>query len=151
MIGSPELSISNLDGIDSEGLLVELDKAKKELFNLRFQIATGQLVAHTRVRAVRRDIARIKTVLKERELNIRTEPKGIDQVTKDGKGDSNKSKSSKDADLLDSSVAEQRVESQKEKKRIFPSLKRDKKATVQTASKSETKKSPIRYKRTQNK
>jgi len=43
---------------------------KDELFNLRFQAVTGQLKDNMRVRKVRRNIARIKTVLRERELNV---------------------------------------------------------------------------------
>ncbi|MEB3103454.1 50S ribosomal protein L29 [Ferviditalea candida] len=43
---------------------------KEELFNLRFQLATGQLDNPTKIREVRRDIARAKTVLRERELGI---------------------------------------------------------------------------------
>jgi large subunit ribosomal protein L29 len=49
-----------------------LAEFKAELFNLRFQSATGQLESHGRLRAVRRDIARIYTVLRERELGITT-------------------------------------------------------------------------------
>ena len=48
----------------------QLREAKEELFNLRFQAATGQLESHGRLRTVRRDIARIYTVLRERELGI---------------------------------------------------------------------------------
>jgi large subunit ribosomal protein L29 len=48
----------------------QLREAKAELFNLRFQAATGQLESHGRLRTVRRDIARIYTVLRERELGI---------------------------------------------------------------------------------
>ena len=43
---------------------------KEELFNLRFQLATGQLDNPTRIRDVRKEIARAKTVLRERELGI---------------------------------------------------------------------------------
>ncbi|EGL82007.1 ribosomal protein L29 [Caldalkalibacillus thermarum TA2.A1] len=43
---------------------------KEELFNLRFQLATGQLDNTARIRQVRKDIARAKTVLRERELGI---------------------------------------------------------------------------------
>ncbi len=50
----------------------KLAEYKTELFNLRFQSATGQLESHGRLRAVRRDIARIYTVLRERELGITT-------------------------------------------------------------------------------
>ncbi|MGH2702342.1 MAG: 50S ribosomal protein L29 [Actinomycetota bacterium] len=45
-----------------------LDETREELFNLRFQLATGQLDNYRRVRLLRRDIARVKTVLREREL-----------------------------------------------------------------------------------
>jgi large subunit ribosomal protein L29 len=47
---------------------------KEELFTLRFQSATGQLESHGRLRAVRKDIARIYTVLQERELGIVVDP-----------------------------------------------------------------------------
>lgn len=46
----------------------QLDETREELFNLRFQLATGQLDNYRRVRLLRRDIARVKTVLREREL-----------------------------------------------------------------------------------
>ena len=49
----------------------KLREAKEELFNLRFQAATGQLENHGRLRAVTKDIARIYTVMRERELGIR--------------------------------------------------------------------------------
>ena len=73
-IGTKDLAPSELDGFDDEKLVAELEKAKKELFNLRFQSATGQLESHGRLKAVRRDIARIYTILRERELGIRTAP-----------------------------------------------------------------------------
>ena len=73
-IGSKELAPTELDGMDDESLVAELKKAKEELFNLRFQSATGQLESHGRLKAVRRDIARIYTILRERELGIRTAP-----------------------------------------------------------------------------
>jgi large subunit ribosomal protein L29 len=53
-----------------EELSSKLAEAKEELFNLRFQGATGQLESHGRLRAVRKEIARIYTVLRERELGI---------------------------------------------------------------------------------
>ena len=55
---------------DDEVLVTKLREAKEELFNLRFQAATGQLENHGRLRAVRKDIARIYTVMRERELGI---------------------------------------------------------------------------------
>ncbi|MBL3687361.1 50S ribosomal protein L29 [Leucobacter zeae] len=73
-IGTKELAITELDSFENERLAEELKKAKAELFNLRFQSATGQLESHGRVRQVKRDIARIYTVLRERELGIRATP-----------------------------------------------------------------------------
>ncbi len=72
-IGSKELKTEQLDGFDKDRLVEELRKSKEELFNLRFQSATGQLENHGRLRMVKRDIARIYTVLRERELGIRPE------------------------------------------------------------------------------
>ena len=80
-IGSKELRTPNLDTFDNERLVDELRKAKEELFNLRFQSATGQLESHGRLRAVKRDIARIYTVLKERELGIRAVPVATEAKT----------------------------------------------------------------------
>lgn len=71
MIGTKELSLENLDAKEDSVLIEELKRAKEELFNLRFQSATGQLESHGRIKAVKRDIARIYTVLRERELGIR--------------------------------------------------------------------------------
>jgi large subunit ribosomal protein L29 len=73
-IGSKELAPVELDTFEDDRLVDELKKAKEELFNLRFQSATGQLESHGRLRAVKRDIARIYTVIRERELGIRATP-----------------------------------------------------------------------------
>ncbi len=54
-------------------IVLRLREAKEELFNLRFQVATGQLESHGRLKAVKRDIARIYTVMRERELGITTQ------------------------------------------------------------------------------
>ena len=54
--------------IDDDGLLQRLAEAKQELFNLRFQLVTGQLDNPARIGEVRRDIARIKTIIREREI-----------------------------------------------------------------------------------
>src|SRR6187431_3777820 len=81
-VGSKELSPDNLRGLDDERLVEELRKAKEELFNLRFQSATGQLDSHGRIRAVKRDIARLYTVIRERELGIRATPAPVEAVTK---------------------------------------------------------------------
>ena len=69
-IGSKDLTSAELRGLDEDRLVEELRKAKAELFNLRFQSATGQLESPGRLRAVRKDIARIYTEMRERELGI---------------------------------------------------------------------------------
>lgn len=73
-VGTKTLTPADLNTFENERLVDELKKAKEELFNLRFQSATGQLESHGRVRAVKRDIARIYTVIRERELGIRETP-----------------------------------------------------------------------------
>jgi len=54
-------------------LTERLENTREELFNMRFQLATGQLDNYRRVRWLRRDIARVKTVLRERELASESE------------------------------------------------------------------------------
>jgi large subunit ribosomal protein L29 len=78
-VGSKELAPSELDNFENDRLVDELKKAKEELFNLRFQSATGQLESHGRLRAVKRDIARIYTVIRERELGIRATPAPVEK------------------------------------------------------------------------
>jgi large subunit ribosomal protein L29 len=56
--------------LEEDELVAKLLEAKQELFNLRFQAATGQLENHGRLRAVRKEIARIYTIMRERELGI---------------------------------------------------------------------------------
>ena len=62
--------VTELRELPDEDLVVRLRDAKEELFNLRFQVATGQLDNNRRLQKVRRDIARIYTVMRERELGI---------------------------------------------------------------------------------
>ncbi|NLE94842.1 MAG: 50S ribosomal protein L29 [Dehalococcoidia bacterium] len=62
------MKMSELRDRNNEELLRSLDEAHRELFNLRFQAASGQLADVHRARAVRKDIARMKTVLKERQM-----------------------------------------------------------------------------------
>ena len=59
---------SELREADESELETRLAEAKQELFNLRFQIVTGQLDNSARIKTVRRDIARILTVLREKEI-----------------------------------------------------------------------------------
>lgn len=77
-IGTKELTPTELDTFEDQRLVEELRKAKEELFNLRFQSATGQLESHGRIRAVKRDIARLYTVIRERELGIRATPVAVE-------------------------------------------------------------------------
>ena len=66
-----------LDEMTNIDLEAKLREAKEELFNLRFQAATGQLESHGRLRTVKKDIARIYTVVRERELGIRPTPASL--------------------------------------------------------------------------
>jgi large subunit ribosomal protein L29 len=60
--------------LNEEELVLRLREAKEELFNLRFQMATGQLDNNRRLRTVKHDIARIYTVMRERELGLSVAP-----------------------------------------------------------------------------
>ena len=66
----PTTSTVDLRGLANDELVSKLREAKEELYNLRFQAATGQLESHGRLRAVRKEIARLYTVMRERELGI---------------------------------------------------------------------------------
>jgi large subunit ribosomal protein L29 len=61
---------AELRALADDELIKKLGEAKEELFNLRFQAATGQLESHGRLLAIRKDIARIYTTMRERELGI---------------------------------------------------------------------------------
>ena len=65
-----ETTAAEIRDLADEELVSRLGEAKEELFNLRFQVATGQLDNNRRLHHVRRDIARIYTVMRERELGI---------------------------------------------------------------------------------
>ena len=67
---------SELRELHDDELETRLREAKEELFNLRFQMATGQLDNNRRLRTVRHDIARIYTILRERELGLSVAPEG---------------------------------------------------------------------------
>ncbi len=68
---------SELRELTDEELVPRLREAKEELFNLRFQMATGQMDNNRRLRTVRHDIARIYTVMRERELGLSVSPDAI--------------------------------------------------------------------------
>ncbi len=69
-------SAGELREFTDEELITKLREAKEELFNLRFQTATGQLTNNNRLRTVRHEIARTHTVLRERELGLASGPVG---------------------------------------------------------------------------
>jgi len=71
-------SITELRDLGDEELLERLESSKEELFNLRFQLATGQLDNPMRIKAVRHDVARILTILRQRNLD-----EELDQQTTD--------------------------------------------------------------------
>ena len=73
-----ESAAEQLRALDEDELVTRLKEAKEELFNLRFQSATGQLDSHGRLRAAKRNIARIYTIMRERELGIiSTDAEGV--------------------------------------------------------------------------
>ncbi|MGD2050991.1 MAG: 50S ribosomal protein L29 [Acidimicrobiia bacterium] len=62
------MKADELRALNASELAEKLDEAKEELFNLRFQLATNQLDNTTRIRQVRREIARVKTVIRQQEI-----------------------------------------------------------------------------------
>jgi large subunit ribosomal protein L29 len=113
-IGSKELAPVELDTFEDARLTDELKKAKEELFNLRFQSATGQLESHGRIRAVKRDIARIHTIRRERELGIRATPvveakapKKAEKAEKPAKSTTKKSEDAVEAPEADTETTEE--------------------------------------------
>jgi large subunit ribosomal protein L29 len=65
------LKLKELRDLGADDLKKQLEDTHQELFNLRFRLATKQLVNHREVRRVKRNIARLETLLKEKELGIR--------------------------------------------------------------------------------
>ena len=63
------MKINELNELTTADMLEKEKQFKEELFNLRFQLATGQLENTARLKEVRKSIARIKTVLRQKELN----------------------------------------------------------------------------------
>lgn len=63
------MTVQEIKQLENADLLAKVEEYKKELFGLRFQQATGQLENTARIKTVRKSIARIKTIIRERELN----------------------------------------------------------------------------------
>ncbi len=72
--------VAELRELGDEELLERLESLKEELFNLRFQLATGQLDNPMRIKQVRHELARILTLLRERELELELEEVGVAAV-----------------------------------------------------------------------
>jgi len=65
------LKVEEIRALSSEELVRQLEAAHKELFELRFRLATKQLMNHRQVRTVKKTIARLKTIMREKELSLR--------------------------------------------------------------------------------
>ncbi len=65
------MKVEEIRALKPEALAKQLEAAHEELFNLRFRLATKQLVNHREIRRVKKEIARLKTIIRERELGIR--------------------------------------------------------------------------------
>lgn len=63
------MKANEIRNFSTDDLNTKINELKDELFNLRFQLATGQLENTARIRQVKKDIARMKTIIRERELN----------------------------------------------------------------------------------
>lgn len=74
--------VDELRGFPNEEIISRLDEAKEELFNLRFQNATGQLENYKQMGLLKKEIARLETIVRERELGIETAPKPAETAGK---------------------------------------------------------------------
>ncbi len=64
------MKVEEIRALSSEDLVRQLEAARQELFELRFRLTTKQLVNHRQIRQVKRNIARLKTIMRERELSL---------------------------------------------------------------------------------
>ncbi len=65
------MKVDEIRGLSSQELAKRLEEARQELFNLRFRLATRQLVNHREIPGVRKKIAQLKTIIREKELGIK--------------------------------------------------------------------------------
>ena len=65
------MKVEEIRALSNEELKKQLEETHQELFNLRFRLATKQLVNHREIPRVKKEIARLKTIMRERELGIR--------------------------------------------------------------------------------
>ncbi len=64
------MKVEEIRALSSEDLVRQLEAAHRELFELRFRLSTKQLVNHRQIRQVKRKIAMLKTIMRERELSL---------------------------------------------------------------------------------
>ena len=127
-VGTKDLAPEQLRGLDDTKLADELKKAKEELFNLRFQSATGQLDNHGRLRAVKKDIARIYTEMRERELGIGSAPAAPKAPEKAEKVEKVEKKAAKADKKTDKAEKAEKVEKADKPEKADKAEKRAKKA-----------------------
>lgn len=65
------MKVEEIRALKPEALAKQLETAHQEFFDLRFRLATKQLVNHREIRRAKKEIARLKTIIRERELGIR--------------------------------------------------------------------------------
>ena len=65
------MKVEEIRALSPEELVKQLEAAHKELFDLRFRLATKQLVNHREIRRGKKQVARLKTIMRERELGLR--------------------------------------------------------------------------------
>ena len=65
------MRVVEIQALNDQELVKQFEESRKELFGLRFKLATKQLVNHRELPRVKKDIARLKTIMRERELKIR--------------------------------------------------------------------------------
>ncbi len=65
------MKVKEIRALSSQELLKQLEEAHQELFNLRFRLAVRKLVNHREIPRVKRKVARLETVIRERELGVR--------------------------------------------------------------------------------
>lgn len=93
------MNVDEMRGLTNEELAERMGEVKEEFFNLRFANATGQLENFAQIKLVKRDIARINTLVRERELGIEIEPKPAKEAkAKPEKKRSRKAKAEADDD-----------------------------------------------------
>ena len=113
----PIQTATELRGLLDDELVTKLREAKEELFNLRFQSATGQLDNHGRLRAVKKDIARIYTEMRERELGIGSAPAAPKAEEKAEKAEKKSAKADKKADKDADKDADKATKAEKKAKK----------------------------------